>query len=369
MSDFLGKAAALARDWVAPGDAIAQWTHFVTSTCNAKCRHCFYPINQRTDELTLAELEKLAATLPPIRLLLISGGEPFLRRDLPELLRVYWERCRFFSVSIPTNGFSAERIAETVRRICAISPDLQLGMTVSLDGFEEFHDAMRQVPGLYRKATETLRALVALSAELPNLTAGVNTVFMNANQDRMDEFCAMIRSEFAPTYHSLILVRGKPADPQLDMSVDVPKFRRISRWLDERYSGQGGSGLARALRTRARHTINRERFEYIARQASGGGFEQFCLAGEREYILTEQGDVYGCELIGDKLGNVREAGYDFRRIRAGEAAAAFVRAKRERLCRCTHECNARTMILFNRKNAPTLVAGMLGAPRSGGGGD
>lgn len=361
MSGLLGKAAALARDWVAPGAAIAQWTHFVTSTCNAKCRHCFYPINQRTNELTLAEVERLVASLPPIRLLLISGGEPFLRRDLPELIRVYWERCRFFSVTIPTNGFSAERIAEMVRRICAISPDLQLGMTVSLDGFEEFHDAMRQVPGLYRKATDTLRTLVGLQAELPNLTAGVNTVFMNANQDRMDEFCETVLSEFAPTYHSLILVRGKPADPQLDMSVDVGKFLRISRWLDERYSGRDGSGLLRGLRTRARHTVNRERFEYIARQASGGGFEQFCLAGEREYVLTEQGDVYGCELIGDRLGNVREAGYDFRRIRAGEAAASFVRAKRERECRCTHECNTRTMILFNRRNAARLVAGMLGA--------
>ena len=365
MSGSLVRAAALARDWVAPGAAIAQWTHFVTSTCNAKCRHCFYPINQRTNELTLEEVERLAGSLPPIRLLLISGGEPFLRRDLPELIRVYWERCRFFSVSIPTNGFSAERISETVRRICAISPDLQLGMTVSLDGFEEFHDAMRQVPGLYRKATETLRAMVALAAELPNLTAGVNTVFMNPNQDRMDEFCEMIRSEYAPTYHSLILVRGKPADPQLDMSVDVPKFLRISRWLDERYSGREDGGLARALRTRARHTVNRERFEYIARQASGGEFEQFCLAGEREYILTEQGDVYGCELIGDKLGNVREAGFDFRRIRESEAAAEFVRAKRERLCRCTHECNARTMIVFNRRNAATLVAGMLGAKGPG----
>jgi radical SAM protein with 4Fe4S-binding SPASM domain len=120
------------------------------------------------------------------------------------------------------------------------------------------------------------------------------------------------------------------------------------------------------VRTRARHTVNRERFEYIARQASGGGFEQFCLAGEREYILTEQGDVYGCELIGDKLGNVREVGFDFRRIRAGEAAAEFVRAKRERLCRCTHECNARTMILFNRRNAAALVTGMVGARGSAG---
>ena len=83
------QALALARDWVAPGPAIAQWTHFVTSVCNARCAHCFYPINAGKNELTLEEIEKLTRTLPPIRLLLIGGGEPFLRRDLPEIIRLY----------------------------------------------------------------------------------------------------------------------------------------------------------------------------------------------------------------------------------------------------------------------------------------
>jgi hypothetical protein len=45
MSARLRQGLALARDWIAPGDAIAQWTHFVTSVCNARCAHCFYPIN------------------------------------------------------------------------------------------------------------------------------------------------------------------------------------------------------------------------------------------------------------------------------------------------------------------------------------
>ena len=81
----LAQGLALARDWIAPGDAIAQWTHFVTSVCNARCAHCFYPINAGKNELSLEELDRFAATLPPIRLLLISGGEPFLRRDLPEI--------------------------------------------------------------------------------------------------------------------------------------------------------------------------------------------------------------------------------------------------------------------------------------------
>ena len=74
MSLRLRHALALGRDWLFPGEPLAQWTHFVTSTCNAKCAHCFYPINQKNNELTLEEIDKLASTMPPIRLLLISGG-------------------------------------------------------------------------------------------------------------------------------------------------------------------------------------------------------------------------------------------------------------------------------------------------------
>jgi len=42
----------------APGPALAQWTHFVTSVCNARCAHCFYPINAGKNELTLEEIER-----------------------------------------------------------------------------------------------------------------------------------------------------------------------------------------------------------------------------------------------------------------------------------------------------------------------
>ena len=58
MSSKLTHALALARDWIAPGEAIAQWTHFVTSVCNARCAHCFYPINAGKNELTLEEMER-----------------------------------------------------------------------------------------------------------------------------------------------------------------------------------------------------------------------------------------------------------------------------------------------------------------------
>jgi MoaA/NifB/PqqE/SkfB family radical SAM enzyme len=361
----LRQGAALLRDWAVPGRAIAQWTHFVTSTCNARCKHCFYPINQRKNELTLEEMQRLAKTLPPIRLLLISGGEPFLRRDLPDLMRVYFESCGFLSASIPTNGFNAKLIAQTVERICSISPELHLGVAVSIDGFAEFHDAMRAVPGLYGRALDTLQAVVELSRRLPNLTASVNTVFMRDNQREVEAFCEFIYKEYRPTYHALVLIRGDAYDPKLKEDLDLDLFLRISERLDERYPPAEARSGWRGVRARARREINRRRYEYIGRQAKGGAFERFCLAGEREYVMTETGDVYGCELISHRLGNVREANYDFSVIRAGDEAARFVREKHERLCRCTHECNTRTLILFDRKNALPVLGAMLGVSKRG----
>ena len=360
MSARLRQGLALARDWIAPSDAIAQWTHFVTSVCNARCAHCFYPINAGKNELTLEEIDRLTRTLPPIRLLLIGGGEPFLRRDLPQIVRLYFERTRFFTCSVPTNGFGPEEIARATKEICGFDPALSFGVTVSLDGFREYHDRVRRLAGLYDRAIATLEALLELSRRTSNLTVGVTTVFMRDNQGDFEAFCDFIYETYRPNQHSINLIRGEAYDPSLKENLDVGLYERLSAKNDARYPTDEVRLGWRGVRTRARREINRRRYEYIGRQARGGAFEQFCLAGEREFVLSEDGEVYGCELIGKPLGNVREAGYDFARIRHGGAAHAFNAEKRASLCKCTHECNTRTMLLFDRRNALPVLAAMAG---------
>ena len=362
----LAQGLALARDWIAPGEALAQWTHFVTSVCNARCAHCFYPINAGKNELTLDEIDKLTRTLPPIRLLLIGGGEPFLRRDLSEVIRLYFERTRFFTCSVPTNGFGPEEIARAAETICGLDGNLSFGVTVSLDGFQPFHDAVRRLPGLYDRAIATLENLLAVSRSLPNLTVGVTTVFMRDNQKEFEAFADLIYQTYRPHQHSINLIRGEAFDPALKDNLDLDLYTRLTRKADERYPpGELRTGW-RGARTRARREVNYLRSEYIARQAKGGPFEQFCLAGEREFVLSEDGVVYGCELIGDPLGNVRDFNYDFRKLRAAPAVAAFAAKKHAVLCKCTHECNTRTMLLFDRANALPVLAAMAGLePRRG----
>jgi MoaA/NifB/PqqE/SkfB family radical SAM enzyme len=361
----LRQAASMLHDWVAPGEAIAQWTHFVTSTCNARCRHCFYPINQKKDELSLEEIRRFVGTLPPIRLLLFSGGEPFLRKDLPEIIRAYHEQCRFFTTSIPTNGWSADKIGEMTQRICEIAPDLHLGVSVSLDGMAGYHDQVRRLPKLWDNGIATLHRLKALSRQFPNLTVGVNTVYMRENQADLEPLLQYVFDEVRPTFHTLIFIRGNPlVDPTLATDLDTGRYLALQGWLDDHYGAdRSWSAGWRGVRARARHEVNRQRYEYIARQARGGAFEGFCLAGEREFVMSETGDIFGCELIEERIANVREMDYAYPKVLA--AADAFVAAKRARLCRCTHECNTRTKILFDRRQALPIAAAALGLRRVG----
>jgi hypothetical protein len=102
-------------------------------------------------------------------------------------------------------------------------------------------------------------------------------------------------------------VRGDPFDPSVKEGLDLDLYERLSRRVDARYPPDEARGGWKGARTRARREINRRRFEYIVRQARGGPSRASAWPGEREYVLTEEGNIHGCELIGDVLGNVRDA--------------------------------------------------------------
>jgi MoaA/NifB/PqqE/SkfB family radical SAM enzyme len=88
----------------------------VTNKCNSRCRSCdiwkIYPAEKSrlADELTLDEIEKVFKSVGPVYFFNISGGEPFLRSDLPKIVAA---ACRYLSpsvVHIPTNALMPDRI-------------------------------------------------------------------------------------------------------------------------------------------------------------------------------------------------------------------------------------------------------------------
>ena len=114
---------------------------FVTSICNARCRTCFYwlSLNRRGD-MSYEELRRLSSTMPQFEDLWLSGGEPFLRKDLAEIITLFYNNNRVRGVRIPTNGLPIEQTIAAVKAVLERCPNLQLEVDVSIDGFDKTHD-------------------------------------------------------------------------------------------------------------------------------------------------------------------------------------------------------------------------------------
>jgi hypothetical protein len=94
---------------------------FVTSHCNSLCRTCFYfdKLNSR-DDLTLAQIDRISETAPPFHKLWISGGEPFLREELADILILFVRRNGVRHINLPTNGLLPEKIFAVIDRVLVL---------------------------------------------------------------------------------------------------------------------------------------------------------------------------------------------------------------------------------------------------------
>ena len=69
---------------------------YPTSRCNLKCYHCFYhdSLNKKFNELSVEELNNITKTMDPILHLILTGGEPYLRKDLDKITVCILDRPR-----------------------------------------------------------------------------------------------------------------------------------------------------------------------------------------------------------------------------------------------------------------------------------
>lgn len=125
----------------------------VTGLCNAACRHCFVTDHQHTrEELTTQEMLEVLRKLADasVSKISITGGEPFMRKDLPVLLEEM-QKFNMRLVELNSNGFLLDdRILELFRQH-GMCPTIQ----ISFDG-PGHHDWMRRVDGAEKMAVAAM---------------------------------------------------------------------------------------------------------------------------------------------------------------------------------------------------------------------
>jgi MoaA/NifB/PqqE/SkfB family radical SAM enzyme len=314
----------------------------VTSVCDMRCTHCFFT-EQLDDgprkklQMKTREIETISETLGGnLGVLILAGGEPFTRKDLPEIARAFYTNNKLESVYIISNGQIQKRILPDVSRILQECPKLNVTVALGIDGLKEQHDKIRQKPGSWDTVLDTARQLQAMKREYPRLDVQTCTCFMNSNQDTIFEWYDFLKYELKPDKVNFNYIRPPAADSK-ELEIDGARYARLAARIDEdsrrgaiKNHYAGDIGFFKAALDVYMHGL-------IAKTQETQQAQMTCYAGTAGGVIYDEGTVSSCENL-EPVGNLRDYDWNFQKLWFSPAMQAR-RKKAADGCFCTHESN------------------------------
>lgn len=272
----------------------------ITRRCIARCAMCnIWQSDASLPELSCGEwLELLASpALAELKELDVTGGEPFLRADLPELLlgiarlKTGQRLPQLQSIAITTNGFLTRRLLEVVGAI--IAPLEQAGIALvfacGLDAVGPVHDRIRGVPGGWRKLHASIEGLKGLRRQHPSLVLGIKTTVSRLNIDELEQVCSYAEAQGLFSIISpYILTPNRYANLELgeSLALSAQQTERLKRF----------------------YASPRFRWSYYRRELlkflDTGRMDKPCSAGFNYFFIRSNGELFACPIIAAPLGNV-----------------------------------------------------------------
>src|SRR3989344_3807400 len=172
--------------------------HFITNKCNAHCLHCFLNLDNPEiykDELTLEEIKKLSKTFGnSLFNINLTGGEPFLREDINEITITYLKNTTIQSLFISTNGYFTGKIKELIDRFLQEKINKKLIFSISIDNFEEEHDNLRKVKGLFKNAIQSYKLINSYKDK--NIIANIGITITDKNYNNVIPLDSYLNNQF-----------------------------------------------------------------------------------------------------------------------------------------------------------------------------
>jgi len=188
----------------------------ITSKCNLRCVHCYANVNSVSEFDTASSLiDDLSALRIPV--LLISGGEPLMHKNIYDIIK--YAKSKGIQVSLSTNGTLIDE--EVAGKLKELGVDY---IGVSLDGIKETHDLFRGVRGAFEKAVEGL-----LNAKDEGLLTGVRFTVTKYNLRDVKSILDFVIENEIPRFCLYHLVPSGRADFSMDITPN--ERRELMEWL------------------------------------------------------------------------------------------------------------------------------------------
>ncbi len=329
---------------------------FVTSQCNSRCKTCFYHEElNKNEDLTFDEIRRISETSPEFDKLWISGGEPFMRKELADIIRLFYDNNNIKVVNLPTNGLLTKKIDEYVSRLLDECPGLEIHLNFSLDGLGKTHDAIRGVKGNFKKTISSMELIRRKYRHNPRLIQNVATVVTPEALDEIFDLGVYLLKKDLIDAHVFEVVRGDPKDPATK-SITPVQLREMRKKIYPLLEVQGErlfkdlGGIKKQL---ARvYFLGFIRFMNDLQDANYSGPSHWgmkCTAGETTIVIDHNGAFRSCEMrpaigkIQDHDLNITKALYsDVMKKEIDEIGGG-----KKANCWCTHGCWIMSSIKFS----------------------
>ena len=303
----------------------------VTYTCPSRCKTCDI-WQKKVPDFTLDEYEKTFRSMEGVPVwVTVSGGDQFVRSDLPQLFALIRGILRPKIINLPMNGLLTKQIEKQLPGIVEASRGSKLILNLSLDDIGSKHDEIRGARDNWDKMMSTRELALSLQRSNPHVTVGIHTVISTHNVGRLPEIHRELKKLEPDSYITEI------AEERVELKTIG---KEITPGAGE-YAAAADYLIAEMRRNRSPHPMGRLvesfRFEYyrlVKEYLQKRGQVIPCYAGWASAQIAPDGYVWGCCIRAESVGGLRENGYDFGKVWFSPEADRFRTSVAARECAC-----------------------------------
>ncbi|MBI5075992.1 MAG: radical SAM protein [Nitrospirae bacterium] len=321
-------------------------TFALTYRCQLKCSICGIWRKADAPELSMDEIESFFRRSPHFSWINLSGGEIFLRQDLPAILRIIDRNCRsLYLLNFPTNGYETKLIAGVIRKFIRSTRIPRIMVTVSVDGPPELHDRLRGQSGAWDRAVETYRLLREMRSKRFEVYMGMT--LQDANFNAFSETFSAVQARVAGIHYRDLHVNVSHASSHYYGNMEHPGISE---------PGRVAGVLEPISRLRRDHVFTpvgflERRYQKCARKyLLEGKTPVNCEALSSSCFIDPFGMVYSCSIYDCPIDNIREFGFSLGDLWASNKRLDARQQIRQGTCpQCWTPCEAYQSLLANLK--------------------
>ena len=335
--------------------------HFITNRCNARCSFCFIDFddpNTFKGELSLDEINKLTKNLGKSLLNVnLTGGEPFARKDIIDIAKIYLKNTKIQSMYITTNASLPDRIENFAKTINSTDKELELNFQISIDDLPKNHDKVRKIENLFDNCIDTYWRLKKLNFK--NVNPVVSVTVTHENCDNIKNIFDYLTSKCRIDSLKCTIVRdeGVYKTPSEKKKKIFESYTWLTNKIQEMTKEKKINNYnLKSIQGKVHNKKDKIAWKMVSEMYMEPKFISPCHAGSLFGIITSNGLVYPCEILEDTLlGNLRENNMDFMKIWKNNITKNTKKFIIKSKCNCTYECALSFNILGNWRYQPQLI--------------